>query len=505
MKIFIVEDEHWSLLELEAQLEAYKTEHQVYPFSNPQDAILSLADNRPDLIITDIDMPGITGIELIKKVKAVDPNVNFVILSVHDDFRYAQQGIKLGVLDYITKPVKREDLVDVVDRSLAQIKQEQLERESKLHWNFNNMLRDNEKAANEFLDFQYEKYDVIYLLLGNWDGKMTWSSISFSNNQLLAFIIEDERLSSRAYCIKIDQQKKVMVLPGITDISEEKKRSRIDSLFNSLNKESIVHLCYQLEVSSKEISKVISQLEQSIEKNMLFAQSTLIDPDQPIHHIDLVDEWMIVRIIEGAIRERDRVKAKKYALSLLQAVHKKNISHRQLLTFVSNIYYAMTFNLQGQSDSNVQVETAELKIDYLREITILEDMFEFLVSMIDYFIEELSTDLIAPKKLIPYVLDWIHHHYQGQLKFRDFANEYHVSLSYLSREFKEQTGSTFSEYMMNYRVKKAKEYFNQGVQRTVEVSKLVGYEDDKYFQTVFKRVEGISPAQYKNKIKKSKS
>jgi two-component system response regulator YesN len=93
-------------------------------------------------------------------------------------------------------------------------------------------------------------------------------------------------------------------------------------------------------------------------------------------------------------------------------------------------------------------------------------------------------------------MNWIHANYQGSLSLQQFASEHHVSLGHLSRLFKSQTGYNFSDYVIGYRIGKAKELLADGTSRPSEVGELVGYEDAKHFCHLFKRLTGETPTAY---------
>jgi YesN/AraC family two-component response regulator len=82
---------------------------------------------------------------------------------------------------------------------------------------------------------------------------------------------------------------------------------------------------------------------------------------------------------------------------------------------------------------------------------------------------------------------------------QQFAAEHHVSLGYFSRIFKSQTGTTFSDYLAGYRIRKAKELLSGGIERLQEVSRMVGYEDTKHFSALFKKIVGETPIKYAKK------
>ena len=132
----------------------------------------------------------------------------------------------------------------------------------------------------------------------------------------------------------------------------------------------------------------------------------------------------------------------------------------------------------------------------LNEVTSYESVAEWLTAAVFGIAGERESKEQKPKELVPVLMNWIHASYQGELSLQQFASEHHVSLGHLSRLFKSQTGYTFSDYVIGYRIGKAKELLADGTSRPSEVGELVGYEDMKHFCYLFKRTTGETPTAY---------
>jgi two-component system response regulator YesN len=104
-----VEDERWALEELKALFKRYEPQHLVHAFENGEDALEAANSVVPHLVLTDITMPGMDGLELLAEIGRGHPEAKGIILSVHDDFAYAQRGMQTGVTDYLLKPVRKRD------------------------------------------------------------------------------------------------------------------------------------------------------------------------------------------------------------------------------------------------------------------------------------------------------------------------------------------------------------------------------------------------------------
>ncbi len=182
-------------------------------------------------------------------------------------------------------------------------------------------------------------------------------------------------------------------------------------------------------------------------------------------------------------------------------LEKTKLSQKQLFRFLIDMYYAIIYKLQQSTSKEIRINESNDYFDQLETFTTFEQIKEWLNDLLNEIGKVTSHQDIAPKHLIPLVQSWINDSYSQNITFQQFADEHHVSVSYLSREFKEQTSMTFSEYLSNIRIDKAKKFFDKGMERTAEVGGLVGYQDPKHFRTVFKRITGITPKDYK-KIQK---
>ncbi|SDN88917.1 response regulator transcription factor [Alkalicoccus daliensis] len=486
MNIYLVEDEHWSLIELKAQLEVYKKHHTLFTFLDPREAIKKGEETPPDLVITDINMPGISGLQLIEKLQEQNEEAKFIILSVHSDFSYAQQGIKLGVRDYLTKPVEEKALTEAVDEAIKEIHHSRP--------SFSSEVASNVLFTSKDPVLQQESYEVMYILIGNWKAKDGWPVLTVSPAEILA---QFKAGNEKGSFVSLDEQRGLFFTKTAEKVEMEKT---VEQIYRRISEEAIVHVAVTEKAKEENWKEVINRLETMLEENRYFGRSTLLFPGQHHRDFELDEEWMMVRRVEASIRSGDYQQAEIIVESLAASLYQRRITFRQLSVFLRNMYYALMFKLQEESKERLHIEKADMETGFLRKVVYQEETAAAIKQLTANFMERLPSEEIAPKQLIPRVLEWIHQEYASSLTFQDFAQKYHVSLSYLSREFKAQTGETFSEYVMKYRVKKAKEYFAQGMTRTIDVGRLVGYEDEKYFRNIFKRVEGISPAQYKRRI-----
>jgi len=132
-KVMLADDENLILQGLENIIEWEELGLEIVnKASNGQEAIDKFKENPVDIVVTDINMPQVTGLELLKELKKINSDVKFIILSGYDDFSYAKKAIELGVENYILKPIDEEELEKTLKNTINKIKQEKEENKSSL-------------------------------------------------------------------------------------------------------------------------------------------------------------------------------------------------------------------------------------------------------------------------------------------------------------------------------------------------------------------------------------
>ena len=130
-KIMLADDEGIVIDSLKFIIEKEFGDECVIEYAKTGRKVIELAENfRPDIAVMDIQMPGINGIEAMKEIRKNNPGIIFIVMSAYDKFDYAKEAIKLGVLEYITKPMEKNKIISVLKRAMEMIEKE---KEMKAH------------------------------------------------------------------------------------------------------------------------------------------------------------------------------------------------------------------------------------------------------------------------------------------------------------------------------------------------------------------------------------
>ncbi|GFP76188.1 response regulator transcription factor [Clostridium fungisolvens] len=357
---------------------------------------LSLAQKTcPDIILLDICMPFLNGLELITKLKASDKECMIIIITGHDEFEYMQQAIKLKIFDYILKPVNKESLKDAIARAIEELKK----------------VRDR----RNYLDWVNKQFDnnintLRHSFVNSWlSGNMPFEAVV---NEL------------KFLRINIDNNVGILIIKVLDRFNTEVVSKKWD---NRLLSFAIINICYEVLGDFEPIFNYVDN-----EDNIMI-----------VFNIDNPYEWINI----GTSIEEKILKHLKFNILLEQ---------RRISNGIVGIKQAY------KSIVNVINEKAMLKPVVLLAIKYIEG---------NYFSNDLSLEVVA--------------------------EQFNANPSYLSRIIKQETGSSFIDYLTNLRIKKAIFIMDDPTIKIYQVAEMVGYSNQHYFCKAFKKVMGISPTEYR--------
>ena len=499
--------------------------------SNGEEALELMEKNVPDILITDIRMPVMDGIELSRRIREKHPSVKIVFLSGHDDFDYAVSGIKLNIIEYLLKPISINDLElmleqvhEVLDdekreaNDLKRIETEYLENFQGIKMSFLvSLITDNYKEVPELeikkLIKTYRlnlKGDRNVLLNVNID-KSTLKKGQTENHDLemmkfsLANVIrriskkylngEVFNFTSNIVVMLSDSKENIDLYKDIIvkEISESTKKlfhfsvgigvsEEYDSLSGAKSafQSSISALNYGL-IMKKNKEVYISDIETIGLEKMIF---------------DEANETKLISLIKiGSKKEL-------YAFidELFKGFNNDNQTHLQI--FLMELYVSVLKAYKSvipiyDTDMLQRIQMIS-DIHHYQEIEEIREWFkEFCLTVIESIQSQRKkkTDSLA-KKSYDYLVD---HYKDPTLSLKSVSKQMAISPSYFSSLFKKENGISFTHALIKIRMEKAKEYLLTTDCKIVEVALASGYTDQHYFSYCFKKYFGESP----NKIRET--
>lgn len=509
LKVLIVDDELLARLALKTAIPWEENGFEVV--AEAEDGITGfhyVQEYQPDIVLTDISMPGMNGVELIKKTKQLSPDTEIIILSCHNDFEYVKEGMRLGAADYILK----------LSMSMDELLQELLKLKEKILKN-NRLQKQTDAPAGK------EKWaEILFSLVTQEDAYeetvMAGRQSGLLNEErfvILAVIAVDseekvvpnyersnrieqlaEAVMSRyklGNYITIERNKGVILCQAATKEGAETKKSALKtmleeligliadyhSVYASAGLGIITETCrirdsylQAYEALSMKFYTGPGKVHQFIERKQ---KNSYLSPDAAYRELlKAVEEFDLENIMAKAENWIDEISINRYPD--IPSV-KKDI-HELLFKIDAEIVMA-----GDESVNKSFLETAYHKIqkqNYLHEIK----------ETLNQFLEEVGSFVAADKDRaeIMRAKKYVSQYYADNIKVSDVAEHVNMSANYFSHLFKKETGSAFTDYLNEFRIEKAKLLLMTGRYKVYEVAFAVGFQDENYFIRRFKKQTG---------------
>ncbi|SHE90262.1 two-component system, response regulator YesN [Caldanaerobius fijiensis DSM 17918] len=497
--------------------------------ANGIEALDVYAKNGADIVLTDIRMPKMNGIELMKKLKKIDPSIIIIVLSAYDDFSYAQESLKSGAFDYILKPIEIEKLIDVVKRAVKAKNQEFMrkKREQMIQKQLKEslpLLREKflsqlltrpmpnlrEKIKYLNLDIQENFYFVILLEIDDYAKIIeNYSEQDIQLTDFMVINIVDETLENHKHAILSSGEGSFSII--MTAKSKDHIKSTIlehcERIRSNLNKFASLNI-------TQSVGRIVSDLNDihyshkdallAMEYKFYLGKNQIIFYDEvepfemeKIYYPIKLEEQLVMSIkkadIDSALRVLDEI---------WQSFTEKNLAVDIIKRWCIELIALITRSLVelGENPDIFFKNTDPWSI--IKKLETIDDTRAWIQNIIEAVTEYIALKRKSKnKKIVEKALEIIEKEYANKnLTLNDIATKLYITPNYLSYLFKSETGENFTEYLTKIRIDKAKELLKNLEFKIYEIADAVGYADPHHFSRVFKRQEGITPAEYRDQI-----
>ncbi|WP_250277846.1 response regulator transcription factor [[Clostridium] colinum] len=449
---------------------------------NGKEALEIFKKNPVDIIITDINMPLVNGIDLLKQIKYIDKNVKFIILSGYEDFTYAKEAISIGVEAYILKPIDEEELLKVLKDIVTKL--DEYKNIKNINIKKDIILKNilNKKSTKKDLIDSKEKiniklddslYVVSTLLI-----KQGINSINFKYIEKTEVLYDD--YGNLILINSFDKN---------TDLNEIKKfyEDILEDIRNKYN--------YDILISVGRIVDDINMLNKSFKISNLVRKNILISgfnkcltEEDLLHSRDIQFENEINEI-SRLIINNDIEAVNKYIDDLLD---NQGLTPKNIYNFATKILILYD-NLKTRFKIDNEDNLGDSIINVLN-LTKLEEIKKYIKEKLVYLIEYIADENIKLSPIVRRIVKCVNENYNKDLSLKTLALEYNVNTSYLGQVFTKEIGIQFSDYLNKVRNSVAKDLILNTNKKISDISKEVGYLDTSYFYRKFKKYYGVTPA-----------
>lgn len=533
IKVFLVEDE---VIIRNGIKNSINWEAEGYEFvgeaSDGELAYPKILSTRPDILITDIKMPFMDGLELSRLAKKELPDLRILILSGYDDFQYAKEAIRIGVTEYLLKPISSARLLESLNMVAQEIHQELEEKE----W-----MQAYIEDAKETLS-QERRHLLDRLLSGEAfslsevleDGKRLNMNLSAQFYMLLVFnLIPDKEdqipyekitmISEMIMQLEEQSQKIAVIERGIegwiiliSEESEEKVKEQVAHVVAELHSGmkafpdadyfggvgSIESRLRKLKVSYKEARHAFSgrfnhEANQIISVERL--EQATAEADFSVKGLEGLEQSrkMMERFLNNGTKAEIDSFVQIYISGMNEDNLKSNLMRQYLIMDIYIMVMSFCEKLKAEEDG-LRKEGEELKLA-MQKIHTTSEIKNYIRRLLSMALElREATSMDKYSEVIQKAKEIIKAQYMTDtISLNMVAAGVGMSPSYFSSVFSKETEKTFVEYLTEIRIEKAKELLMCSSMKTSEIGFEVGYKDAHYFSSIFKKVQGCTPKEYR--------
>lgn len=535
IKVFLVEDEMVIRRGIKNSID---WEKEGYIFcgeaSDGELAYPMIIKEKPDILITDIRMPFMDGLELCKLVKKELPNIKILILSGYDEFDYAKEAIRLGVTEYLLKPISSGKLLEALNGVSESIRREKEDKD--LVRKYMEKMRENtEHEKQKFFEQMIagnlsmadaletgEKYEMnlsarMYNLLlfrftlgeenrksGELLGEAEYAIEKLTER--LEYVFEFQRgVEGWAFLLMADNEEQMSerVKELSKDLEEIMKNYSTIAYFGGIGQP--VARLRELEESFREAERALAA-RFTMELNQIIS----VEDIRMAQNVDTLDDIEITSF--GEI-EKTRTMLEKFLnngaedeIDEFVDVYINELSEENLKSVLMRQYIIMDAYIVMMSfcekfegiEGEMQAQSEELK-NSMKTIQTLEEIKNYIRMLLKKIIG--VRDTISGRRysdIIEIAKDQIRKTYMSdEISLNTIAAEVGMSPSYFSSIFSKEMGKTFVEYLTEIRMDRAKELLMCSSMKTSEIGYEVGYKDPHYFSYIFKKTQNCTPKEFR--------
>jgi two-component system response regulator YesN len=515
-KVLIAEDEP-----LERRALVYILQQSGLPLAdiseavNGRQAVAQTLRKQPEIIIMDIKMPGIDGLEAARRIKSGCPDCKIIFLTAYGHFDYAQQAIQIGTEDYIVKPVNREKLITVLQKVM-----------NKLRWERDLIAKYQEATTKLQQVTYYYKSEILAAIIAEdietnrVEEYISHLGISFGLGAAIVFHavkLPDAKCERHAIYKQAD-----------TIVQELLAKHALEFLFASQHDYLYFLVIFDQEKLKEEWLQIVKEISAALRERVgcfqigvseIFDRLNLVNQaffqarvacnnatdEVTVYREFLTDNTHLIsypahlekRLCEK-IAKGDSNESYQAFLELWQWLKQNTAAFEEL---VENAYRLMIivqrwantgFNIAQGFNFSSYKDFAELKQSV--------DLKNYCWRLLSDLLAKIKKSMKEPSiKIIEEVCHYLGENYMNEIYLDNIACMEGFSRFYFSKLFKQCKGINFIDYLTMIRIDKSKELLKNPRLSVKDISYSVGYNDPNYYTSVFKKKEGISPTEYRNK------
>lgn len=477
------------------------------------EALSSISELQPDIILTDIKMGKMDGLEFIFESQKILPRAKFIILSGHDDFEYARRAISLGVSEYLLKPIGAEELIASVTKLKESIQNEKTVQDAR-----KSSLQDNLMFSWNIpqapLPLETSWFQVFMLSVDN-AKELSVHTISLPTNANISnitILVQDYfTLSNINHIVKRVYDNVYVIV-----LNYAQPQSDFSSVTECLREYMLKECGAQITLGIGRQYQGYYKINDSYNEAFSALGYKYAFPISSDIKFELVPAYFVYPYMHNANLKRfkkdiqnfikafetDSASYDKLEEQLFLKIGQQEISLKDVKTLCLKLCILGLNTLDNKAYQTAERRRISLLMN-LEQLTALIEIRQRMHQIFSIVQEVSQTTLYGNyQNIVDIVIHYVHSHYSENVSLYLLAQIVHVTPNYLSRIFKETVGENFKEWLTRYRIERSKDLLVDSSLKMYEIAALSGFSDYKHFSSIFKKQTGCSAKEYRISVLK---
>lgn len=455
-------------------------------------ALALFSAHKINLLITDIKMPHMTGLELLQKVRSKYPETRCILLSAYSDFEYAKEGIQLGVENYLLKPLQIEEMNETIEKAIDNIYNNHANTRSifyesiLLRWTTGNINSEElaERAAILNINIYLPYYCIICIK----------KEKQFSAFPVFCTLCEESISRTQDVYHFSDNGKEVFIVGSNFDAGNETKKV-LEQLTSEKNLQKSVKISIGPEVQD---SNSLFRSYKTACRNLEHADGNseyILSAEKnsyPSPETDILSEELLNLFQEKNTAMGDS----KYTVFLRRILTSTKTKTVQSQANLFSDSLQELFSKQFPNQAKIQ-ELLSSRIQIFLSLANEEEISDAAIELLEYSRLLYQYHFKQFSIIIQEAITYIHTYYADGLSIKEFCVERKVNPSYLGYLFKKETGMFFNNYLLQYRISRASYLLKSTDIKISDIAKQIGFTSTSYFISCFRQQTSLSPEKYR--------
>lgn len=495
-RILIVDDERIERNGIRFLLKKLNMEFDIDEAVNGLDALEKIRKEDYDILLTDVKMPFMDGIELIDNVVNEKKKLRCVIFSGCNEFDYAKRAIRLGVVDYILKPVDPKEFKDTMDKVVNELEEARASDELKsksieflyehaLYMLVNGENIDAIRKEYNGLELDFAKFRRILLVEFNRDffGRR---DVDFKKNEKIT------GLGIQRY-LNLNQQQELIFLGAGSD-AVEIAGELVKIIKSDYDEDCYIAVSTEIE-NPEDMEQKVDELDELMDNKFYHPEIKVFYPNMESDASGMIqfDDDTLMKQMKQDIKMKDVEALREHFDKFCEKYRHKNECSQIYIKF---LYSNLLKDIYGSID-----DTSEADLNKDVEKLYMSTDFQSLTGLVEAAIDRLASSFNNKSQTghreVELVKQYIYRNFGSELGIDMLADMVYLAPSYLSTVFKKETGQNLSKFIKSYRMERAKDMLENSMAKIVDIGATCGYQNVSYFCSSFREFYGVSPQKFR--------